>query len=76
MPPYRLPDFNPQVYASDPWVDSVCRTVCPAYHVMVMSCDVSIDRLQVWMEITVCSRSTDASDLALDVHEDLGCPGP
>lgn len=31
---------------------------------------------QVWMEITVCSRSTDASDLALDVHEDLGCPGP
>ncbi|CAN0466458.1 unnamed protein product [Hapterophycus canaliculatus] len=28
------------------------------------------------MEITVCSRSTDASDLALDVHEDLGCVGP
>ncbi|CAN0437039.1 unnamed protein product [Pylaiella littoralis] len=34
------------------------------------------DFRQVWMEITVCSRSTDASDLALDVHEDLGCPGP
>eukprot|EP00904_Undaria_pinnatifida_P010244 jgi/Undpi1/634/HiC_scaffold_10.g04098.m1 len=33
------------------------------------------DFKQVWMEITVCARSTDASDLALDVHEDLGCAG-
>ena len=33
------------------------------------------DFKQVWMEITVCARSTDASDLAFDVHEDLGCAG-
>lgn len=33
------------------------------------------DFRQVWMEITVCARSTNASDLSLDVHEDLGCPG-
>lgn len=33
------------------------------------------DFRQVWDEITVCARSTDASDLVLDVHEDMGCLG-
>lgn len=33
------------------------------------------DFREVWTEITVCARSTDASDLALDIHEELGCPG-
>ena len=33
------------------------------------------DFREVWTEITICSRSTDASDLAMDVHEELGCIG-
>ncbi|CAM9414877.1 unnamed protein product [Discosporangium mesarthrocarpum] len=34
------------------------------------------DFSKVWSEITICARSRDASDLFLDVNEDLGCPGP
>lgn len=33
------------------------------------------DFRRVWDEITVCARSTDASDLSFDVHEELGCVG-
>lgn len=32
------------------------------------------DFREIWTDITICPKGTD-SDLALEIHEDLGCPG-
>ena len=33
------------------------------------------DFRQIWTDITICCRSTLVSDITLEIHDDLGCPG-